>query len=139
MQKVKTPDSVRKKRRIEAVKRKNSLNQLKNSPLKNPPVILKHLEKEVKVTDGQAFNMTLCLKSTHTNPDISWYFNDKLLIDNPDVESCYDEVSGEAVLKFYEVFPQDSGAYKCLVQNECGQVSSTALLLVEGIYFNQLF
>ena len=130
--KVKTPDSVRKKRRIEAVKRKNSINQMKKDAIKTPPIILKALPTELKVTDGQSFDLFFYVKPLAIQQIITWYFNDKVLNDNPDMETFYDEVNGESILRFFEIFPQDSGIYKCVIQNEHGQVSTSANVIVEG-------
>jgi len=53
-------------------------------------------------------------------------------IGSAEFEATYDQQSGDASLMIAEVFPEDAGLYKCFAENEYGQATTEAYLVVEG-------
>ena len=81
--------------------------------------------------DGEEVKF-ICRVAGNPIPEISWYHNNKLVVDNPDFKTHYDRNSGECVLHILEVFPQDTGKYECIAVNKYGRAITRAFLQVEG-------
>ena len=55
-----------------------------------------------------------------------------LEIDSAQYTASYDQQTGHASLAIVEVFPEDAGLYRCFAENEYGQATTEARLVVEG-------
>jgi hypothetical protein len=85
----------------------------------------------VQVMDGEEARF-VCKVTGNPMPDVAWYHNGKLVVDNPDFKTAYDKNTGECILHILEVFPQDTGKYECVATNKYGKAVTKATLLVEG-------
>lgn len=65
-------------------------------------------------------------------PHIKWYKEGKDLSEGPDFEISYKD--GRVSLMIPEVFPEDTGKYTCKAANVAGQASSSAELIVRGMF-----
>ena len=103
-----------------------------------PPKFVWDLQS-LKVMDGEEAKM-LCKVQGNPIPDITWYHNGTVVVENPDFRTYYTRDTGECLLHILEVFPQDTGAYECHAVNKYGQAVSKASILVEGEFLiNLLF
>jgi len=84
----------------------------------------------LKVMDGEEARF-VCKVTGNPMPDVAWYHNGKLVVDNPDFKTAYDKNTGECILHILEVFPQDTGKYECVATNKYGKAVTKASLLVE--------
>jgi len=96
-----------------------------------PPYFVIGLEP-LKVMDGEKARF-YTLVAGSPKPEISWLHDGKPVKENPDFHLTYNKQTGSVGLEILEVFPQDSGQYECVANNEYGTASVTARLTVEGI------
>lgn len=64
------------------------------------------------------------------SPDIKWYKGREQIVDSEDFR--YENDGNTYRLVIAEVFPEDSGMYKCVAENEAGSSSSSFTVFVEG-------
>ncbi|ESO04844.1 hypothetical protein HELRODRAFT_78542 [Helobdella robusta] len=95
-----------------------------------PPIFLWQLQSQ-KVMDGDEVRFT-CKVKANPMPDVTWYHNGKLVLDNPDFRTSYNRDTGDVILFIIEVFPQDTGIYECVAVNKFGSATTRAQLIVEG-------
>ncbi len=95
-----------------------------------PPRFVWDLQS-LKVMDGEEAKL-LCKVVGNPMPDISWYHNGKMVVENPDFRTYYNREAGECVLHILEVFPQDTGTYECMAVNKYGKAITKSAVLVEG-------
>ena len=55
----------------------------------------------------------------------------QVVVDNPDFKTIYNKATGECELFISEVFPQDTGDYRCIAVNQYGKAVTNATLTVE--------
>ena len=83
-----------------------------------------------KVMDGQEIKFKIQVTG-RPKPDVIWYHNNQVIEENPDFTLTYTQETGEALLHIIEVFPQDSGEYRCEATNIAGTAITRATLDVE--------
>ncbi|CAG5081160.1 Similar to sls: Titin (Drosophila melanogaster) [Cotesia congregata] len=95
----------------------------------SPPTFIKELLGSVAKKGSPHF--LSCRVTGNPLPTVQW-FKDNINIEDssPDYAITYN--NGEALLKFIEVLPDDSGVYTCKATNKLGQASTSANLLVEA-------
>ena len=98
----------------------------------SPPLFLWQLQSQ-KVMDGDEVRFT-CKVQAKPMPTITWFHNGKVVHDNPDFRTSYNQDNGEVVLFIVEVFPQDTGVYECSASNKFGSATTRAQLIVEGLF-----
>jgi hypothetical protein len=102
-----------------------------------PPKFLWNLQSQ-KVMDGEKVKFFTQVTGT-PKPDVTWYHNGKVIIDNPDFHTVYNKPTGDCTLYIIEVFPQDTGTYECVAVNPYGKAVTKAQLVVEGLsYLNDM-
>ena len=84
-----------------------------------------------KVMDGEEVKFT-CMVTGNPMPAVTWWHNQKQVMENPDFRTTYNKQTGECELSIVEVFPQDTGNYECLAVNPYGRAITKASLVVEG-------
>lgn len=95
-----------------------------------PPRFLWNIQSQ-KVMDGEKVKFFTQVTG-NPKPDVTWYHNGKVIIDNPDFHSVYNRPTGDCTLYIIEVFPQDTGTYECVAVNPYGRAETKAQLVVEG-------
>ena len=68
------------------------------------------------------------------NPEVKWYRGHELIKDSADFQ--YQQDGGVFKLVIAEVFPDDTGVYKCVATNSAGSSTSSFYIKVEGKTFN---
>lgn len=91
-----------------------------------------------KVMDGDEVKFT-CIVNGNPMPAVTWWHNQKQVMENPDFRTTYNKQTGECELSIVEVFPQDTGNYECLAVNPYGRAITKASLVVEGQFSILLF
>merc|ERR1712002_9755 len=86
--------------------------------------------KSSRVMDGEEIKFA-CTVVGNPMPNITWYKNGKVIVDNPDFLTTYDKKSGQVTLHGIEVFPQDTGEYRCIAVNQFGRAVTGATLQVD--------
>lgn len=64
------------------------------------------------------------------SPEVKWYKGREQITDSEDFR--YENDGDTYRLVIAEVFPEDSGMYKCVAENEAGTASSSFTVFVEG-------
>ena len=94
--------------------------------------------KPVDVTEGEPAQFSVKVTG-HPPPVIDWYKGKDKLEDEGRIEMVDDEDSGTYSLTINNTLPEDAGAYKCVAENEEGQVSCKAALAVREIITEPVF
>ncbi len=94
------------------------------------PKFITNLLPSIKVMDGEEIKFH-CVVKGNPMPTITWFKNGKVVVDNPDFRTSYDKTSGSNILSIIEVFPQDTGEYKCIAVNMYGKAITSCNLTVE--------
>ena len=81
--------------------------------------------------DGEQVKFA-CIVHGSPMPEIVWYHDEKVVMDNPDFQMSYNKETGHVMLLIVEVFPQDTGVYNCVASNKYGRAVNSAQLFVEG-------
>lgn len=104
--------------------------------IEHAPKFVISLPESIEIMDGQEANF-VCVCSALPEPEIVWLrdFNNSnnfgpLNITN-DVKISYDPVNGKCCLKITDVYPQDTGKYKCIAKNKYGIAETVSKLTVE--------
>uniref|UniRef100_A0A1I8GNE9 Ig-like domain-containing protein n=1 Tax=Macrostomum lignano TaxID=282301 RepID=A0A1I8GNE9_9PLAT len=84
---------------------------------------------DMQVYDGDEVVLK-CSVSGSKPIKVAWYHDDKDITNAEDFVISFDEESGVASLVIVEVFPEDRGVYKCVVENVHGKSETQALLQV---------
>lgn len=87
-------------------------------PLLQAPVFLDQLQDH-SVVDGDDISMT-CVVDGVRPLTIEWFHDGLNITESEDFVISFDDNTGVASLFITEVFPEDRGVYKCVVQNEFG-------------------
>lgn len=111
-----------------------------------PPLILEtdcgpsfpvQLPVEIKVMDGQEISLT-CICAAKPEPTISWLRSTvekpdefKEVVHTSDLRASFDHITGKCNLKINDIYPQDSGVYKCVATNQHGTAQTSTNLIVE--------
>ena len=66
------------------------------------------------------------------SPEVKWYKGREQINDSEDFR--YENDGSTYRLVIAEVFPEDSGMYKCVAENEAGSASSCFTVFVEGTW-----
>ncbi len=74
----------------------------------------------------------VCKLAVPSCANITWYHGSKLLKPCADFDQSFEEESGKAGLAISEIFPDDEGEYKCVVNTKTNQVETKAYLTVKG-------
>ena len=64
-------------------------------------------------------------------PDVRWFHGDVDVTSSYNYEVLY-APDGRTTLRINEVFDEDAGQFTCLAENELGQASTTAELVVQS-------
>jgi hypothetical protein len=104
-QKYRTHMDIQRKTQVEALetKRQELVMMLEGAP----PKFLWNLQSQ-KVMDGEKVKFFTQVTG-NPKPDVTWYHNGKVIIDNPDFHSVYNKPTGDCTLYIIEVFPKDTG------------------------------
>ncbi|XP_055083027.1 myopalladin isoform X2 [Periophthalmus magnuspinnatus] len=100
------------------------------------PVFTKRLQ-DLDASEGQLVVLECRVKGT-PSPRVEWYQDSKLIQDSPEFRILQKkprsptESEDICTLVIAEVFPEDSGTFKCTASNNYGSVSSTAELKIKG-------
>ncbi|XP_044588390.1 uncharacterized protein LOC123267682 isoform X4 [Cotesia glomerata] len=95
----------------------------------SPPTFIKELLGSVAKKGSPHF--LSCRVTGNPLPTVQWFKDNTNIEDSsPDYAITYN--NGEALLKFIEVLPDDSGVYTCKATNKLGQASTSANLLVKA-------
>ncbi|XP_067587951.1 palladin-like [Pseudorca crassidens] len=98
------------------------------------PVFTKHLQ-DISTTRGQCVVFECRVQATAT-VQVHWYREKEQIADSDDFrilrkKACLSSIPEEVcTLIIAEAFPEDSGEFKCIAENEAGTVVSTARLCV---------
>ena len=84
-----------------------------------------------KVMDGEEVKFNACVTG-NPMPEVTWYKNGKVIVENPDFRTTYSKKTGVCTLHILEVFPQDTGEYRCIAVNQYGRAVTGATLQVDG-------
>jgi len=95
----------------------------------SPPHFTDEL-KSSRVMDGEEIKFA-CTVVGNPMPNITWYKNGKVIVDNPDFLTTFDKKTGLVTLHIIEVFPQDTGEYRCIAVNQFGRAVTGATLQVD--------
>lgn len=94
--------------------------------------------KPVDVTEGEPAQFSVKVTG-HPSPVIDWYRGKDKLEDQGRIEMVDNEDSGTYSLTINDTLPEDAGAYKCVAENEEGQVSCKAALAVREVITEPVF
>ena len=94
--------------------------------------------KPVDVSEGEPAQFSVKVTG-HPPPVIDWYKGKDRLEDEGRFEMVDDEDSGTYSLTINDTRPEDAGAYKCVAENEEGQVSCKAALAVKEVITEPVF
>ncbi|KAJ0067249.1 hypothetical protein NL108_015117 [Boleophthalmus pectinirostris] len=100
------------------------------------PVFTKRLQ-DLDASEGQLVVLECRIKGT-PSPRVEWYQDGKLIQDSPEFRILQKKPRSPAeseeicTLVIAEVFPEDSGTFRCTASNNYGSVSSTAELKIKG-------
>ncbi|XP_065086405.1 titin isoform X5 [Ochlerotatus camptorhynchus] len=97
-----------------------------------PPVFTQKLENGT-ATEGQPFQYLCTVSGNPQPPEVHWFKNDTCINGSSDYRISYDPTTGEAALRFEQVFLEDQARYSCRASNECGSDETTAQLAVEPL------
>jgi hypothetical protein len=90
--------------------------------------------------DGDTIQLT-CVVHGRRPIDIHWYKDDQqILIDDKQQhihQIYFDSLTGKSTLMIHDIYPSDSGVYRCEATNEQGKQSTTTTVNVARKYFNQ--
>lgn len=120
-------------KRVQAIETQRQEFKINLVETGTPPIFLWQLQSQ-KVMDGDEVRFT-CKVKGNPIPDVTWYHNGKVVLDNPDFRTSYNRETGEVLLFIVEVFPQDTGIYECAAVNKHGSATTRAQLIVEGRLF----
>lgn len=94
--------------------------------------------KPVDVTEGEPAQFSVKVTG-NPPPVVDWYKGKDRLEDEGRVEMVDDEDSGTYSLTIKDTLPEDAGTYKCIAENEEGQVSCKAALAVKEVVSEPVF
>ncbi|XP_056667305.1 palladin-like [Monodelphis domestica] len=109
-------------------------SSLSGSTCGAPPIFTKLLQ-DITATKGQ-FVVFECRVQNTGAVQVHWYKGEEQIVDSDDFrilrkKACLSAVPEEVcTLVMTEVFPEDSGEFKCIAENEAGTTSSSAWLSV---------
>uniref|UniRef100_A0A3B4A2H1 Ig-like domain-containing protein n=1 Tax=Periophthalmus magnuspinnatus TaxID=409849 RepID=A0A3B4A2H1_9GOBI len=88
--------------------------------------------QDLDASEGQLVVLECRVKGT-PSPRVEWYQDSKLIQDSPEFRILQKSKQSDiCTLVIAEVFPEDSGTFKCTASNNYGSVSSTAELKIKG-------
>nr|XP_034332878.1 twitchin isoform X27 [Crassostrea gigas] len=94
--------------------------------LADPPRFITH-PLGLRLNDGDAATLECQISGS---PEVKWYKGREQITDSEDFR--YENDGDTYRLVIAEVFPEDSGMYKCVAENEAGTASSSFTVFVEG-------
>ena len=111
--------------------RSTSLSKPLITPLQNP-IFNKHLQNLTILKANKAIFQ--CEVRGSPDTDVKWYKDGKQIFPSTDYLIDYDRISGQCRLSISEAYNQDGGQYSCVASNTAGNDSTTAWLVIKGIY-----
>uniref|UniRef100_A0A3B4A252 Ig-like domain-containing protein n=1 Tax=Periophthalmus magnuspinnatus TaxID=409849 RepID=A0A3B4A252_9GOBI len=88
--------------------------------------------QDLDASEGQLVVLECRVKGT-PSPRVEWYQDSKLIQDSPEFRILQKSKQSDiCTLVIAEVFPEDSGTFKCTASNNYGSVSSTAELKIKA-------
>jgi len=103
-----------------------------NLPVK--PQIVKHLQN-VTAQPGSKSQLQ-CMVKCSPDTEVKWYHNGTLVPFSARVPASFDKLTGLASLTINDANPHDAGQYTCVASGPAGQDSSTAWVVVRGMYLS---
>ena len=97
------------------------------------PVFIEPL-RTTKVKDGKSVTLS-CQVTANPRPILVWYRQSTPIPECEDFDIVHDDEDISS-LTIKEVFPEDSGKYTCVAKNIAGVATTSAELLVEGMYMD---
>ncbi|CAH1803279.1 unnamed protein product, partial [Owenia fusiformis] len=96
------------------------------------PEFISKLEPQLKVMDGDEVTFRCSISSrARPVPTITWFHDNKVVEETPDFQLRYISETGECIMKIVEVFPQDTGEYRCEAEFPHGTAVTTCYLTVD--------
>jgi Immunoglobulin I-set domain len=106
--------------------------QPEQQPALHSAKITRRLAPEMRKHEGQVARFEVHVAGS-PEPDVYWYKDTILLKNTPDTRLTSE--SGVHTLVIPEIFPEDSGLYKCVTRNQIGSDESVCRLIIEGARF----
>jgi len=118
---------------VEAIHREEYFLRLVDGTT-SPPTFIEKLQPLTQAMDNAKVTLA-CRVVGRPMPETVHWLRDgqEIKADNLEFMMTYDPTTGKASLSINEVFPEDAGLFECFAQNNCGEASTQAELLVEGI------
>ncbi|XP_065224953.1 titin-like isoform X4 [Planococcus citri] len=103
---------------------------MKYSQVEKIPKIKKHLS-DIKCCDGDSatFECEIHTEGDTSNVDFRWYKNGRLIPLGNDFEAIENGSVAKLIIK--HVYPEDEGRYSCIANNNLGNATTTACLIVD--------
>ncbi|CAF0986834.1 unnamed protein product, partial [Didymodactylos carnosus] len=96
-----------------------------NAPFE--PIFIVQLDPTYTFTDGETLRLQ-CVVHGKSPLEIKWYKNDvHISVNDRNVQSTqiyFDQVTGKCTLTLRDIYPSDSGHYRCEATNEYGQANT---------------
>jgi hypothetical protein len=90
--------------------------------------------------DGDTIQLT-CVVHGRRPIDIRWYKDEQQILINEKQQHTrqinFDSLTGKSTLTIYDIYPNDSGVYRCEANNEQGKESTTTTVDVARKYFEE--
>lgn len=103
-------------------------------PPESTPLFESTLVNQQIVFGGTAYFE--CRVTGYPPPEILWTRRGHPLVDKSRYKSTYDQYSGVTTLTILDLRDDDEGEYSCTAINAQGEVTTSALLLGPGAYYD---